>query len=99
MTTEETKDSLVGFLMAIFATKIDQQNLEWFGNIVEAMTERWDIVEKKRRENMSIDDKVHEWHNLPDSNIPLHEFLGMTWEQYVAWGRDPDSIEPLTDDR
>lgn len=46
MTTEETKDSLVGFLMAIFATKIDQKNLDWFNNIVEAMTERWDILEK-----------------------------------------------------
>lgn len=46
MTTEETKDSLVGFLVAIFVTKIDDDSLKWVNAVVEAMTNRWDILEK-----------------------------------------------------
>ncbi len=31
-----------------------------------------------------IDDKIDEWHK-GDSNLPLHEFLGMTEEEYAKW--------------
>ena len=31
-----------------------------------------------------IDDLVDQWH-AGDGKVPLHEFLGMTWEQYGEW--------------
>ena len=31
-----------------------------------------------------IDDKIDEWHN-GDSDVPLHEFLGMTFGEYAKW--------------
>lgn len=31
-----------------------------------------------------LDDHIDKWHNS-DSNKPLHEFLGMTREQYSLW--------------
>ncbi len=31
-----------------------------------------------------IDDKIDEWHNS-DSELSIHEHLGMTWEEYAAF--------------
>lgn len=39
-----------------------------------------------------LDDLVEQWHTSPDDDGPLHEFLGMTWEQYAEWTRT--GIEP-----
>ena len=33
----------------------------------------------------SDDDMVERWHNGEGADRPLHEFLGMTWEEYGAW--------------
>lgn len=38
-----------------------------------------------------IDDFVELWHE-GDSTLPLHEFLGMTSEEYSAWVRKPDLL-------
>jgi DNA-directed RNA polymerase specialized sigma subunit len=32
----------------------------------------------------SIDDLVEQW-NTTDTDKQLHEFLGMTWEDYCLW--------------
>lgn len=32
----------------------------------------------------SVDDLIDEWHE-GNSNLPLHEFLGMTKEEYNKW--------------
>lgn len=37
----------------------------------------------------SIDDKIDEWHNS-DSELPLHEYLGWSEEQYHKWVMAPD---------
>ncbi|PLS19422.1 hypothetical protein CVD28_03125 [Bacillus sp. M6-12] len=34
-----------------------------------------------------IDDYIEEWHN-GDSDKELHEFLGLTWEQYSIYVKD-----------
>lgn len=39
-----------------------------------------------------IDDFISEWHKLKPET-PLHEFLGMTWEEYSMWVGD-DEILP-----
>jgi hypothetical protein len=39
-----------------------------------------------------IDDFVEHWHE-GDSALPLHEFLGMTPEEYSAWLRKPDFLQ------
>lgn len=38
----------------------------------------------------AIDAKVEEWHR--SGSGALHDYLGMTWDQYAAWVRDPRSI-------
>lgn len=32
-----------------------------------------------------IDDYISEWHNTSDGSQTLHEFLGLTWEDYGYW--------------
>ncbi|BCJ57165.1 hypothetical protein [Micromonospora endophytica] len=43
-----------------------------------------------------IDDYIDRWHDAPmgspDSSMELHEFLGMTWEEYRLWGERPESL-------
>lgn len=34
-----------------------------------------------------IDDFIEKWHQS-DSSEELHEFLGMTWNEYAAWVAD-----------
>jgi hypothetical protein len=34
--------------------------------------------------DIKIKDKIEEWHNS-DSELKLHEYLGMTWEEYKTW--------------
>ena len=43
------------------------------------------------REPDEIDDFVSEWHDA-ESGLKLHEFLGMTHEEYTLWVAEPDLI-------
>jgi len=37
-----------------------------------------------------IDDYIDEWHDSDSTNdLELHEFLGMTWEEYSLWAVKP----------
>jgi hypothetical protein len=38
-----------------------------------------------------IDDYIHEWHESKPS-IPLHDYLGMTWEEYSIWVGDEEVL-------
>ncbi len=38
-----------------------------------------------------IDDYIDEWHDS-DSDVPLHTFLGMSWEEYAVWMKSPDNL-------
>jgi hypothetical protein len=43
--------------------------------------------------NRLLDDHVEAWHQSPLSDpTPLHEYLGMTWDEYGAWVKDPSAI-------
>ncbi len=51
-----------------------------------------DRAKKRNSRQMTEEEflnKVEEWHNLPHgspgADISLHEYLGMTWEQYKEW--------------
>lgn len=35
--------------------------------------------------DQEIDDKIDYWHDHPELNMPLYEYLGWTWEEYKAW--------------
>lgn len=55
----------------------------------------WD--EEWVRVSTHLDDLVEEWHNsvpIDDGRyVPLHQHLGMTWEEYSEWvshGKIPD---------
>ncbi len=41
-----------------------------------------------------IEDFIEEWHES-DSTEEVHEFLGMTFEEYSLWVADPDSIDVI----
>lgn len=38
-----------------------------------------------------IDDRIEEWH-ASDSDVPLHVFLGMTWEEYSLFVSSPSQF-------
>lgn len=37
--------------------------------------------------NKILDAKIDEWHD-GDSTLTLHEYLGLSWADYVTWTRD-----------
>jgi hypothetical protein len=43
-----------------------------------------------------IDDYIDRWHDAPGdseaASMKLHEFLGMTWDEYRLWGEKPSSL-------
>ena len=38
-----------------------------------------------------IDDYIDQWHT-GNSDVPLHTYLGMSWEEYAAWIKLPDNL-------
>lgn len=42
---------------------------------------------------VDIHDFIGEWHDS-ESELSLHEYLGMTWEEYKAWA-ERDELPPL----
>ena len=45
-----------------------------------------------------IDDLVDTWH-AGGTGMPLHEFLGLTREQYARWVEQPDTLHPALYER
>lgn len=43
-------------------------------------------------------DAVDEWHE-GDSPLPLHEFLGFTWDEYVRWAVHPEQLQAILAER
>ena len=41
-----------------------------------------------------IDEYLARWHRLKPTE-PLHDYLGMTWDEYSAWVEDPDIIAAI----
>jgi len=39
-----------------------------------------------------IDDYIDEWHDTEPQVEKLHDFLGMTWDEYSMWVADPDIL-------
>jgi hypothetical protein len=39
--------------------------------------------------NDCLDDRVSEWHDLGVTKVSLHDYLGMTWDQYARWVEHP----------
>ena len=38
-----------------------------------------------------IDYYIDQWHNR-HSDLPLHTYLGMSWEEYKSWVESPDTL-------
>ena len=49
-------------------------------------------------EAWQIHDHIAAWHDNPDSGPDLAEYLGMTWEQYKAWGERGVLPERVSDE-
>ena len=46
------------------------------------------------RDPGDIDDWIERWHE-GDSDLQLHQFLGMTWEEYGNWVLAPSCLEGI----
>jgi hypothetical protein len=49
-----------------------------------------------------IDDYVGAWHDAHETwarQVPLHEFLGLTWPEYQVWVCDADSLPAILEAR
>ena len=47
-----------------------------------------------------IDDYIDEWHDSDsDINLELHEFLGMSWEEYSLWAVKPSLLAEILNHR
>jgi len=42
----------------------------------------------------NIDDFVYDWH-VSDSELELHEYLGMTLREYSVWLTHPDALDKI----
>lgn len=42
-----------------------------------------------------IDDEIDEWHDSSRKLPPLHEFLGMSWEEYQLWVEKPWTLKSI----
>jgi hypothetical protein len=55
-----------------------------------------DDVLAGRAQLSDIEDYIEAWHDAPDDSVEaslqVHEFLGMTWEEYRLWGEQPASL-------
>lgn len=41
----------------------------------------------------ALDDEIDLWHDLPDTNYPpLHEYLGLTADEYRSWVQESKAI-------
>ncbi len=39
-----------------------------------------------------IDDYIDKWHETEPEAEPLHDFLGMSWEEYAMWVAEPEIL-------
>jgi len=52
-----------------------------------------------RAEPEAVDDWVEAWHEGEGLGMELHEYLGMTWDEYGDWARFPDSLSTIISTR
>jgi hypothetical protein len=59
----------------------------------------WKRKRTDRKVNAILEDAVEQWHFDPNLKfVELHEFLGMTWGEYVVWtqtGAIPERVYDL----
>lgn len=42
-----------------------------------------------------IDSYVDKWHEGTESELDLHEYLGLSWEEYQEWATHPSKMEEI----
>lgn len=42
--------------------------------------------------NEELDGLVEAWHNAPEDGTSLHDFMGISWEEYAEWLQDPEIV-------
>lgn len=45
-----------------------------------------------------IDDAISDWHN-GDSQLNLHEFLGLSWEEHSSWVKNSEMLPVIIDSK
>lgn len=63
--------------------------------MARACASGWSPAELQRE----IEDAISAWHDLESSEVTeLHDFLGMTWEQYAEWVLQPSALTRIVQD-
>jgi hypothetical protein len=44
---------------------------------------------------VAISEFVAAWHDGGGFNMSLHSYLGMTWEEYAAWAKNPRTLATI----
>ena len=52
-----------------------------------------------RETEAAVDDWVEAWHTGDGEGLELHEYLGMTWDEYGDWARFPSSLSTIVHTR
>ena len=42
--------------------------------------------------DLDVEDAIDRWHNGPEDGSSIHEYLGWSRDEYLAWVADPDAI-------
>ncbi|MGZ0708693.1 hypothetical protein ACWPKO_10180 [Coraliomargarita sp. W4R53] len=54
-----------------------------------------DLVLNGEEFDFAIDDYIDKWHDLPCAPEPLHDYLGMTLDEYNLWVENSDSLSQI----
>ena len=46
-----------------------------------------------------IDDYINNWHEGEGQDLELHDYLGLTWEEYSLWGTRPSILSSIFSSR
>ena len=46
-----------------------------------------------------IDDYINNWHEGEGQDLELHDYLGLTWEEYSLWGTRPSILPSIFSSR
>jgi len=45
--------------------------------------------------NATIDDEIDRWHENDGFGVELHDWLGMTWDEFRLWGEQPVALRAI----
>ena len=54
-----------------------------------------ELVKKGKADIAKVDDFIDQWHEDPNTNLLLHEYLGLTWAEYKRFVTDITTLPEI----